>query len=186
MPARDVHFGLPFIVAVSCAMSMAQVARPRQVNPAMQTKLSGWPADVNGDGRSDTCQLVIRAGFSGITCTIAGTGQVIQSGNLDLGYPEGRAFVDFDGDRKADYCRVVGDKKSGVACTLSEGNAFGTTLPSDTLDLGYPDTRQWRDANSDGKADFCRVVGTYRDTIACTFSQGRVRPYFGRTVNSKR
>jgi hypothetical protein len=186
MSARADRYGLPLIIVIAlCAMSMAQTARTRQMNPAVQNKLSGWPADVNGDGKSDTCQLVIQSGFSGIKCTIAGSGQAIQSPNLDLGYPEGRAFVDFDGDRKADYCRVIDDKRSSVACTLAEGN-FVTTLQSEPLELGYPDTRQWRDVNGDGKADFCRVVGTYRDTMACTFSQGRARPYFGRTVNSKR
>jgi len=99
---------------------------------------------------------------------------------------DGRPVV--DGDRKQDYCRVIGNgyPNSYAACTLSEGKAFGATLISPSIDWGYPETRQWRDVNGHGKTDFCRIVGSGRDTLACTFSQGRTRPYFGRTVNSKR
>lgn len=153
-----------------------------------QLALTAWKPDFNGDGTPDSCQIVNTPGYTGLTCTISNTREVIRSGNLDLGYPEGRAFVDFDGDRKQDYCRVIGNgpPNSYVTCTLSEGKTFGATLVSASLDWGYPDTRQWRDANNDGKADFCRIVGNYRDTLACTFSQGRLKPYFGRTINSKR
>lgn len=183
--------GFPLALVLVCtAMAAvgAQQQRARLPVQAAQAALAGWQADFNGDGSLDFCQISTRSGFTGITCRLAGTNQVIQSGNLDLGYPEGRAFVDFDGDRKQDYCRVVGNgfPNSYVTCTLSEGKAFGATLVSPSLDWGYPETRQWRDANGDGRADFCRVIGNYRETMACTFSQGRTRPYFGRTATSKR
>ena len=169
----------------------AQSAVTRKPAPATlpaQVKLTGWQADFNGDGMLDFCQIVTRSGFTGLTCKLARTSQNVASPNLDLGYPEGRSFVDFDGDGKQDYCRVVGNSSASayLSCTMSEGTSFGPTLVSPLLDAGYPDTRQWRDVNSDRKADFCRVTGNYRDALACTLSQGRVRPYFGRTVSSKR
>jgi hypothetical protein len=182
--------GLPIafaVVAATIATAHAQT-RARLSVQAAQSARAGWQADFNGDGRPDFCQIATRPGFTGLTCTLSPSNQTISSGNLDLGYPEGRAFVDFDGDRKQDYCRVVGTgtPNSYVACTVSEGTAFGATLPSPSLDWGYPETRQWRDANGDGKADFCRVIGNSRDTMACTFALGRAKPYFGRTATSKR
>ncbi len=189
MGARSNVCMIAIVLAVAGAVAAAaQTERARLSVQAAQSARAGWQADFNGDGKPDFCQIATRSGFTGLTCRIAGTNQIVQSGNLDLGYPEGRAFVDFDGDRKQDYCRVVGNgyPTSYVTCTLSDGNAFGATLVSPPLDWGYPETRQWRDANGDGKADFCRVIGNYRDTMACTFSLGRVKPYFGRMVSSKR
>ncbi|HET9370968.1 MAG TPA: hypothetical protein VFO19_12000 [Vicinamibacterales bacterium] len=185
MSVRADRHGLPLVVVAICAASMAQVARPRQMNPAIQARLTGWQVDVNRDGAMDSCQLVIQSGFSGIRCTLAGTNRPFNSQNIDLGYPEGRAFVDFDGDGRPDYCRVIGNgyPKSYASCTFADDNGFGATVTSPSLDWGYAETRQWRDVNGDRKADFCRVVGNYRETLSCTFSQGRT---FGRTVNSKR
>lgn len=185
------HLFLLALAPLCAAMATVFAQSSRIAVPsrqATQFALPSWTPDLNGDGTNDTCQIVSTTGFTGLSCTLAGTREVIRSGNLDLGYPEGRTFVDFDGDRKQDYCRVIGNgyPNSYAACTLSEGKAFGATLISPSLDWGYPETRQWRDVNGDGKTDFCRIVGSRRDTLACTFSQGRTRPYFGRTVNSKR
>jgi hypothetical protein len=152
---------------------------------AAQAALAGWRADFDGDGTVDFCQIESRPGYSGLICTLTSSRQPVRSGNIDLGYPEGRAFVDFDGDRKQDYCRVVGTAAQGfVWCTLSEGTAFGATVRSQALDWGYAETRQWRDVNGDGRADFCRTVGNNRELFSCTLSEGRRG--FGRTVNSRR
>jgi hypothetical protein len=188
---RQLFFACVLLSMAASSLLARQSSIARQAQKATlpaAAALAGWQADFNGDGKPDFCQIVTRTGFSGLTCRIAGTNQPIASGNLDLGYPEGRAFVDFDGDGKQDYCRVTGNGPSNgfVSCTPSDGTKFGDTLQSPPLDWGYPETRQWRDVNGDGKADFCRVVGNYRELTACTFSQGRVKPYFGRTVNSKR
>jgi hypothetical protein len=157
----------------------------RLPSAAAQAALAGWRADFDGDGAVDFCQIDSRPGYSGVTCTLTRSRQPIRSGNIDLGYPEGRAFVDFDGDRKQDYCRVVGTAATSfVWCTLSDGTAFGPTVRSPALDWGYPETRQWRDVNGDGRADFCRTVGNNRELFSCTLSEGRRG--FGRTVNSRR
>jgi hypothetical protein len=158
-----------------------QTSRPP--GRAAPAALAGWRADFNGDGTVDFCQIENRPGYSGLTCTV--NDQPIRSQNIDLGSPEGRAFVDFDGDRRQDFCRVAGTGSNGFAsCTLSEGKSFGDTLTSKGLDVGYADTRQWRDVNGDGRADFCRAVGTSRELFSCTLSEGRRG--FGRTVNSRR
>jgi len=157
----------------------------RVPSAAAQAALAGWRADFNGDGKVDFCQIESRRGYSGLLCTVAGIRQPIRSGNIDLGQTQGRAFVDFDGDRKQDYCRVVGTGSASFAsCTLSEGTAFGVTVRSQALEGGYPETRQWRDVNGDGRADFCRTVGNNRELFSCTLSEGRRG--FGRTVNSRR
>jgi hypothetical protein len=163
----------------------------RQPSIAAQAALRGWNADVDGDGRADVCQIVSQPGSKSqsvsyrLTCRLSATGRTIGSETLDIGYPEGRAFVDVDGDRKQDYCRVVGDgsRNSRVMCTLSAGTSFGRTVTSPSLDAGYPDTREWRDVNGDRRADFCRATGINRELFSCTFSDG---VGFGRTVTSRR
>ncbi|MCZ6804228.1 MAG: SpvB/TcaC N-terminal domain-containing protein [Proteobacteria bacterium] len=111
----------------------------------------------------------------------------VTSGVLDWGYEEGRAWVDFDGDGRADFCRRVGDENnesSYVSCTLSTGDGFGATVTSGVLDWGYDAGRSWADVNGDGRADFCRRVGDENNEssyVSCTLSAG---DSFGATVTS--
>jgi hypothetical protein len=136
-----------------------------------------WP-DFNGDGKADFCRLVGGENLktSYLKCTLSdgnGFGQEVTSGVVDWGYKEGRAWVDFNGDGKADYCRVVGNPGDvRLRCTLSAGASFGAEITSDAIDWGYPETRVWLDVNGDGKADFCRVIGNKHEFIACTLSAG--------------
>lgn len=113
----------------------------------------------------------------------ATSGRVVQSGPIDLGYPDGRAWVVFAG--KNSYCRVIGNgyPSSFVTCLQFNGTGFGPEIKSSALDWGYPDTRQWRDANGDGLSDFCRVIGNNREMMACTFSTIKG---FGQTVTTRR
>ncbi len=57
--------------------------------------------------------------------------------NLSQGYDSGRAWVDFNGDGRADFCRIIGGEVSGyyLACTVSTGEAFGETY---TKSRGVP------------------------------------------------
>ena len=171
-------------VVVICLAGVSVLGQGGRV--VNQAGSSGWRVDFNGDGTIDSCQIVGTPGYSSLACNVTGSARPVDSGRIDLGYPEGRAFVDFDGDRKSDFCRVVGNspKQAFLRCTFSEGTAFGTTISSDALDAGTPESRQWRDVNGDGKADFCRVLGTYQPLLNCTFSLGRSG--FGKTVVSKR
>jgi hypothetical protein len=121
-----------------------------------------------------------------LACTLstgAGFGATIMSPPSDWGYPTGRAWVDFNGDGKTDYCRVVGGGgNEQIACTVSTGDGFGPTYVSAPLDWGYDLGRGWADFDGDGKADFCRRVGGADDELLqCTLSTGTG---FGATVSS--
>ena len=151
-----------------------------------------WWADVDGDGKADYCRTVgsVNNQSSHISCTLstgAGFGQTITSGVVDWGLPQGRAWVDVNGDGKADYCRLIGNvnnQSSYISCTLSTGTGFGQTITSGVVDWGYADGRAWVDENGDGKADYCRTVGSVNNQsslISCTLSTGNG---FGQTITS--
>ena len=85
------------------------------------------------------------------------------------------AWVDFDADGKADFCRIVGGGFTGHAtCTVSTGRGFGATYASGNIDAGYGDGRTWGDVNGDHRADYCRRVGNggADSRIACSLSSG--------------
>ncbi|MFC7532986.1 hypothetical protein [Actinoplanes sp. GCM10030250] len=147
-------------------------------------------ADVNGDSRADYCRVRGSTNHTDslVSCTPStgtGFGNDINSFALDWGAAAGRAFTDFNGDGKADYCRVVGTANhtaAYVSCTVSNGGAFGATFVSSALDWGFGADRVWTDVNSDMKSDYCRRVGsTAEPRIACTLSTGTG---FGATVIS--
>jgi hypothetical protein len=99
------------------------------------------------------------------------------SRGADLGYRDlPRAFVDVDGNGGVDYCRFIGKSpKIYIACILDKtffgigpglGDIFifGRNLNEFTsiegIDQGNPTRpRGFKDANGDGKADYCRFVG---------------------------
>ncbi len=116
---------------------------------------------------------------SRVSCTLStgtGFGATLTSGVLDWGYVAGTAWADANGDGRADYCRPVGNvnlQSSYVECTLSTGTGFGATVMSNVLDWGYDTGRAWVDANADGKADYCRRVGSVNfvsSRVQCTLS----------------
>ncbi len=116
-----------------------------------------------------------------------GFGTTYTSGVIDWGYDAGAAWVDFDGDGRADYCRRVGGvngSSSYIQCTLSTGTGFGATYTSGVIDWGYDAGAQWVDFDGDGKADYCRRVGNVNGSssyIQCTLSTGTG---FGATYTS--
>jgi hypothetical protein len=168
---------------------------PMGQNPALapQRQTSARPnvknADFNGDGKADYCRRVGGSYPSSyLQCTVSigsGFGETFTSGPTDWGYESGWAWADFDGDRRADYCRLVGTSPDDhVQCTLSAGAGFGATITSLVLDWGYEAGRAWVDVNGDGKADYCRVIGNrnFEDShVVCTLSTGEG---FGATVVS--
>lgn len=146
----------------------------------------GW-ADANGDGRSDYCRI-IGSWSKRVQCTLStgdGFGASITSGILDPGWDAGRAWVDANGDRMADFCRVVNNAQA--QCTLSTGNGFGNSFSSQPTDGGWDDSRQWADINADGKADFCRDTAIDADPtirrgyVRCDVSLGTT---FGASIRS--
>lgn len=118
-----------------------------------------------------------------------GMANTFETGWLDGGFLEGRAWVDVNGDGKADYCRVVGKDdppEKRARCTLSNGTGFGADVDSPLIDVGHKYTRGWADVDGDGRADFCRLTGDWNPT--CTLSQGTsfgATIYLGAAVNSE-
>ncbi len=132
--------------------------------------------DFNGDGKVDYCRVTGVANDQHVQCTLStggGFGSVVSSPALDWGYEWSRSWTDVNGDGRTDYCRVVGGGPSPffMACTLSHGSSFGTTWTSGAIDVGYAQGRAWADVNADGRADYCRVVGTPQagtTSVRCT------------------
>ncbi|HVL04560.1 MAG TPA: hypothetical protein VM388_01130 [Acidimicrobiales bacterium] len=155
--------------------------------------------DFNGDKTADSCAVSDSDRTASCTIktqTITGTStspNVTYRTSLDPGWMAGRAWVDHNGDGKADYCRVVDYTR--LACTVSIapattpasslgsgfGEGFGDTFYSQNLDAGWDDTRTWKDVNGDGKMDYCRITGNFIAgyQAQCTISNGQG---FGGTV----
>ena len=96
----------------------------------------------------------------------------VNSQKIDVGFWEGRAWIDVNRDGKADYCRVI-DANVGtgrVRCALSNGTGFNAIeWTSASIDPGYYEGRSWVDANGDGYFDYCRVIGSNQGTgrVSC-------------------
>ncbi|MEA2702217.1 MAG: hypothetical protein QOD63_162, partial [Actinomycetota bacterium] len=132
-----------------------------------------------------------RAGIGLVACIAAAGASVLASAlfpgiahaTLKTGAVQsGRAWVGFNGDGAADYCRRVGNAWDiRVQCTVSTGAGFGTSFASTAMDTGYDAGRAWADVNGDAKADFCRVVDDWGLRVRCTTSTGSG---FGTTFSS--
>jgi hypothetical protein len=139
--------------------------------------------DVDGNGQADLCAR----GQSGILCSLVGP---TAFGRVDFWTHEFRdeqgwlndpsrwgtvQFPDVNGDGKSDVC---GRDAAGIACGLSDGDAFGavTVWQAAFADANgwnaSPDrwaTIQFPDLNGDGKADVC---GRGPEGIVCGLSNG--------------
>ncbi|MFA5787491.1 MAG: peptidoglycan DD-metalloendopeptidase family protein, partial [Actinomycetota bacterium] len=129
-------------------------------------------ADFNGDHAADYCRAFVDVSGQHVACTLstgpglddrigttpladtappldsrASFGVTVSSPALDWGYDTDRAWADFNGDGKADYCRRVGDvyPRSRVQCTVSTGTAFGATYTSGAVNWGAETGRRWVD-----------------------------------------
>jgi hypothetical protein len=104
----------------------------------------------------------------------------------DPGVPEGgKAEVDADGNGCSDFCRVVGSAQDPhVLCTLTPRGAkdspYKDVMSKNLGDWGHHEFRYWVDVNSDGRSDYCRVVGGPGSfQMWCTLMEGND---FGQTI----
>lgn len=92
---------------------------------------------------------------------------------LRLETPGGPAeWPDFNGDGRADYCRIASGQ---ISCIVATANGFSEEYRSAiaNFDSGYPDSRAWVDMDGDGRSDYCRIVGNAGSFQArCTLSTG--------------
>lgn len=181
---------------LSCAFSDGKTFGQYDFNSAKldlgHAEFPRFMADVNGDGKADFCRLVGGEGQEFLSCalsdgkTLGPQYQFKSAVNMDLGHAEFPRFMaDVNGDKKADFCRLVGDQgQEFLSCTLSDGTTFGAPYGFNapkSLDLGngkYP--RYLVDVNGDGKADFCGFVQDQRNgadhskfLLECRLSDGQ-------------
>ena len=172
--------GMPNDQHVQCTIATSSGFGATVTSPALDWGYTDdrWWTDVNQDRKADFCRIVGGgpAPFR-MACTLStgsGFGATWVSGPMDVGYAEGRAWVDVNGDRRNDYCRVVGmPNDQHVRCTLSGYAGFGGDTLSPAFDWGYSWGRWWADVNGDLRADYCRATGDQaHQFIACTLSTG--------------
>jgi hypothetical protein len=147
------------------------------IYPSSQPELTALANVANANSeennRVDYCQIDGQGANKQISCRISsfyeGFGEPTFKSikGIDAGYKDlPRGFVDVNGDKKADYCRVVGDgTQKYLACNLAGTSGFGldqyqfkSIAGIDLGDASFP--RGFADVNGDGKADFCRIVGS--------------------------
>jgi len=144
---------------------------------------SGSWVDWDGDGKSDYCRIVNRAIWCAFSTGAAGNVTAINDMQVGAAFAAGdegvsgmRWFVDWNGDGRADFCRVahdshfVGSQYTELRCAMSQGTGGyrevkiaqlwdNSGLPPGT-NYGVPATRAIVDWNGDGVMDFCRIVET--------------------------
>lgn len=147
--------------------------------------------DVNGDGRADYCRFVgTSPETTALSCMLAtdsGFGpQELKSGagasrlTPRSGQYPAELMGDVNGDGRADYCRIVGGDVSSMylTCALASVSGFGNEDFNSAQGISYgPDTGLGADIfladiNDDGRADFCRFVGSRstKQTFVCTLA----------------
>ena len=70
---------------------------------------------------------------------------------------------DENSDGRADYCRATGSSSgsgSRLRCTLSRGNLLLGDSVINIADWGYSDRRWIADSDGDGRAEYCRAIGS--------------------------
>ena len=173
--------------------SIASRPRPREAGLAFSDDpyaVPRWFSDVDGDARADYCRLKGALPPEGdglaIGCllfreSMTFEAEVMISG-VELGEPGNRWFADVDGDRRADFCRLIetapgASRRFEVRCLLSGSSGFAGEVSSGAVEPGLNGNRWLADVDGDGRADFCRLVplvepGRERLGLRCLLSTG--------------
>jgi hypothetical protein len=107
-------------------------------------------------------------------------GKTVCSSIVDIGGQFSRAWTDFDGDNRMDFC-AVGVRR--IWCYLAAGNKFSKKIEGEhdiVSEIVFPNGK-WADFNGDGKADFCsrQKMTPPLSELTCILSE---TSKFGRTV----
>ncbi|MCC5628822.1 hypothetical protein LC613_12280 [Nostoc sphaeroides CHAB 2801] len=130
-------------------------------------------ADVNGDNRADYCRFVGNSPNVFLSCNLATASgfslnqyEFNSITGIDQGYETlPRFLADVNGDKRADYCRFVGNSPNVfLSCNLATPSGFSLNQYEFSsiggIDQGYETLpRLLADVNGDKRADYCRFVG---------------------------
>ncbi|HYC59351.1 MAG TPA: hypothetical protein VEK79_07275 [Thermoanaerobaculia bacterium] len=163
---------------------------------------AGWKAgrafaDVDGDGNLDYCRTMTEGDRKFPRCALYrnsfNDSTFVSTRPLDIGADAGRTFVDVNGDRFADFCRLTDYREPGsnlgaARCTLSNGHGFVDEIhtpvafyewppkpASRGIDLGFDAGRAWADFDNDGNREFCRPIirdSEFGGRVACAAMSG--------------
>jgi|GEM_PF-1426283 len=166
--------GLKIGVFILCLTSLhAQDMRTLDIASDIMTgkNLTGSNlADFDGDGKDDLCRIVSDNSNSSELRVMLSTGKGFKSEEIIFqktsdgdwaGKGQTRGWADFNGDGKADFCRLwQSGSRNYLRVTPSNGTGFETTdIISSKIDPGDLKSLQWVDFNGDGKVDNCRIIG---------------------------
>jgi len=112
-------------------------------------------------------------------------GEIDQPGLRD--WP--REWVDWDGDGKKDWCRIIGVVRGAkfLRCSFGNGKTLEPTVTSGQIDAGYPFTGPHSPPTFElrgGVMSYCRITGSfdYEQYRPCLAASGRG---FGNDVQTK-
>src|SRR5688572_11850147 len=192
------HFAsgtLALVFIAGCSEAMDSTLSPETVGKTEQALCQPFQsglvdhvrtfADVNGDGADDYCRFIGGHDAPILSCMLGSKSGKFSEQNafksmpVDPGRPElPRLFGDVNGDKKADYCRFVGQAPAlTLSCLIAGENGFDSAIAFNSLsgfdpgDAGQP--QALIDVNNDQRADYCRIVGTGTSArAACALSMG--------------
>ncbi len=155
-----------------------------QVRPPDATTRPAW-VSMPKDGSKWFCRTIAvakkRGYLSCIPVTGVAFGNEIRSKEIvDLGVPSGRAWVDFNGDGKPDFCTLLEATpgRGRLSCRILVDDSFNEKpVVSAQMNWRGPSMRQWIET-VDGKVTFCTVAGPGSQFVDCIVSNG---DSFGKT-----
>ncbi|HMY46506.1 MAG TPA: FG-GAP-like repeat-containing protein, partial [Leptospiraceae bacterium] len=126
-------------------------------------------ADFNGDGKADLIRLLDNGRISVALSNGAGFASDVITA-LD-GAGVSPQLADVDGDGNLDFVRF---KPNQLLFNRGKpGGSFESGTIIQTIDTGYDDFQYMVDVNGDGLADYVRILGGNRETLAVSFSNGQ-------------
>jgi hypothetical protein len=169
-------------------------------------------ADIDGDGIPEFCSINGDRNQTRTLMCYRWTGVPDQPlvpaiAGISISQSVQRELIDFpdvNGDGRADICYPLtllggnpdGTDRTDLTCFYSTGSTDYRLMSDDTLTFWVGNNiepgltgraRQWADVDGDGRADFCRAVGTTADQrIRCLMSgpNGFTRDVLSHTLNS--